>query len=69
MQQEFSERNLAERLWSLFEELLEFVIDAIAANGSMDITELKRSEEYQYVKEVFASSFLFEQLKSVNKCA
>jgi hypothetical protein len=69
IQQDICEKNLAERLWGLFEELLAFMIDVISSRGSMDITQLQQSEEYRYVKEVFASSFLFEQLDAVNKSA
>jgi hypothetical protein len=68
-QQDVCEKNLAERLWSLFEELLVVMIDAAAANGFMDVTLLKQSQEYDFVKEIFASSFLFEQMGSVNKPA
>jgi hypothetical protein len=63
------EKTLAERLWTLFEELLEFIISSITSHGSMDITILKLSEEYRYVKEIFTSSFLFEQIDSVDKSA
>jgi hypothetical protein len=68
-QQDVCEKNLAERLWALFEELLTYIVDVISSKGSMDITQLKQSEEYRYVKEIFASSFLFEQMSSVNKPA
>ena len=61
-QQEVCEKNLAERLWELFEELLAFIIDVISSHGAMDITQLKQSEEYRYVKDLFASSFLFNQM-------
>ncbi|MCL1873309.1 MAG: transposase [Clostridiales bacterium] len=67
--QDICEKTLAERLWELFEELLEFLIDIIASHGPMDITLLKQSEEYRYVKEVFASSFLFEQIAALDKSA
>jgi len=66
-QQDICEKNLAERLWDLFEELLAFIIEVIASHGVMDITMLRQSEEYRYVKEVFASSFLFNQLASLDK--
>ena len=68
-QQDVCEKNLAERLWDLFEELLEFMIQAIAANGPMDITQFRHSEEYAFVKELFESSFLFKQMGSVDKVA
>ena len=63
-QQDVCEKNLAERLWELFEELLAYIIDVISSHGVMDITQLKQSEEYRYVKELFASSFLFNQMDS-----
>ena len=65
-QQDICEKNLAERLWMLFEELLLFIINAISENGPMDVTMLTQSEEYNYVKELFASSFIFGQMQSVN---
>jgi hypothetical protein len=68
-QQDVCEKNLAERLWSLFEELLTLVIDIIASHGVVDVTMLKESEEYQYVKQVFSSSFLFEQMSTLDKAA
>jgi hypothetical protein len=68
-QQDICEKNLAERLWELFEELLAFIIDVIASRGTMDITLLKKSEEYCYVKSIFASSFLFDQMAVLNKSA
>ena len=68
-QQDVCEKNLAEKLWDLFEELLEFMIKAIASHGSMDITQFRHSEEYAFVKEIFTSSFLFKQIDSVNKCS
>ena len=68
-QQDIIEKNLAERLWILFEELLAFIIDTIAARSPLDVSMLKQSEEYHYVREIFASSFLFEQIGSFNKSA
>ena len=69
IQQDICEKTLAERLWALFEELLAVMIKVISANGAMDITFLQQTEEYRYVKEIFASSFLFEQMDMVNKSA
>ena len=68
-QQDICEKHLAQRLWALFEELLAFIVDAISAYGPMDVTMLMQSEEYAYAKELFASSFLFEQMVSLNKSA
>jgi hypothetical protein len=55
------EKTLAEKLWDMFEELLKFMIEAIAANGPMDITQLRHTQEYAFVKEIFESTFLFKQ--------
>ena len=68
-QQDVCEKNLAERLWTLFEELLAFMIQAIADHGPMDVTEFTKTEEYAFVKEIFESSFLFGQMKSVDNAA
>jgi IS4 transposase len=67
--QDICEKNLAERLWELFEELLSFMIKTISSNGAMDVTDLQQSEEYKYVKKIFASSFLFEQMAALDKAA
>lgn len=68
-QQDTCEKLLAERLWIVFEEMLALVIEAISTCGSMDVSELIKSEEFCLAKELFASSFLFEQLTSVNNIA
>jgi hypothetical protein len=68
-QQDVCEKNMAERLWALFEELLAFMIEAISAHDSMDIKGFTQSEEYVFVKEIFESSFLVRQMNSVNKAA
>ena len=67
--QDIIEKTLAERLWILFEELLQFIIDEISLNGSMDILLLRKTKEFQYIKEVFESSFLFDQFDSVKKAS
>ena len=64
---ELIEKNLAERLWELFEELLQVVITGIAKSGFVDILEFKNSAEYQYLKELFENSFLNNQLKSLEE--
>jgi len=69
MQQDVCEKNLAERLFDLFESLLELAIATIAENGGMDITALKSSAEYRFIKEMFSSSFLFGQMASVDNAA
>ena len=63
------EKNLAERLWELFDELLQVVITGIAKSGIVDILEFKNSVEYQYLKELFENSFLNNQLKNLEKAS
>lgn len=63
------EKNLAQRLWELFDELLQVVIDVIAKSGNVDITTFKNSPEYLYIKELFEASFLSNQMFEVNKSA
>ena len=69
IRQDVCEKNLAERLFELFEELIQWAITAIAENGVMDVSRFKASPEYQHVKEIFASSFLFDQMGSVDNAA
>jgi hypothetical protein len=64
---ELIEKNVAQRLWELFEELLQVVIDGIAKSGFVDILEFKNSDEYQYLKELFENSFLNNQLENLEK--
>lgn len=59
---ELMEKNVAQKLWELFEELLEVVITAISESDTIDIIEFKNSSEYQYLKELFEASFLGTQL-------
>lgn len=59
---EMVEKNLAERLWEMFDELLQVVITAIAESGTVDICAFKRSEEYEYIQTLFKESFLGNQL-------
>jgi len=66
---ELIEKNVAERLWELFEELLQTVINAIAESGALDIKEFRNSVEYQYLKGLFEDSFLNNQLKQLNNAA
>ena len=68
-QQDVCEKNMAEKLFALFEELLAVVIDAIASNGPMDITLFRQSEEHAFIKDIFDSSFLLRQIQSVDTCA
>lgn len=66
---EMMEKNIAERLWDLFEELLDIVIIAIAESGTIDIQTFKNSPEYEYIKELFEGSFLGNQLFDGDKAA
>jgi len=63
------EKSLAERLWELFDELLQVVITGIAKSGIVDILEFKNSAEYQYLRELFENSFLNNQLKNLEKAS
>lgn len=56
------EKNLAERLWEMLEELMEIVIVAISESGVVDLKSLQESEEYAYIKDLFEASFLGNQL-------
>ena len=51
------EKNLAERLWALFEELLDAVVHAIAESGAVDLSQFRRSPEYAALKTLFEESF------------
>ncbi|MCL4318785.1 MAG: transposase, partial [Firmicutes bacterium] len=61
MADELVEKNLAERLWALFEELLDAVVHAIADSGAVDLPQFKRSPEYATLKTLFEESFLGHQ--------
>ena len=61
------EKNVAERLWELFDDLLQVVITSIAKSGLVNILEFKDSVEYKYLKELFEDSFLNNQLKALEK--
>ena len=66
---EWMEKNLAQRLWEWFEDLLQVVIDPIAASGTVDISQFKNSTEYEALKGLFEESFLSNQLLEFNKSA
>ena len=66
---ELVEKNLAERLWALFEELLEAVVRSIADSGAVDLPEFKRSPDYATLKALFEESFLGHQLQALDKTA
>ncbi len=59
---ELMEKNVAQRLWELFDELLQVVITDISESGTIDINAFKDSSEYQYIRELFKESFLANQL-------
>jgi len=66
---ELIEKNVAERLWELFDELLQVVISSIAKSGLLDILEFRNSVEYEYLKELFENSFLNNQLKALENAS
>lgn len=66
---ELVEKNLAERLWALFEELLEAVIRSIADSGAVDLRQFKRSPECAMLEALFEESFLGHQLQSLDQTA
>ena len=63
------EKNLAQRLWDMFDELLQVVINVITKSGSVDISAFRNSPEYLYIKELFEASFLENQIFGINKSA
>ncbi len=69
MAAELVEKNLAERLWALFEELLEAVVRAIADSGTVDLRQFKRSPDYAILKTLFEESFLGHQLQALDKAS
>ncbi len=66
---ELVEKNLAERLWALFEELLEAVVVAIADSDTVDLRQFKRSPDYAILKTLFEESFLGHQLQALDKAS
>lgn len=64
---EVMEKNVAERLWGMFNELLQLIMDSMANQGFVDILEFKSSVEYLYIKELFEQSFLNNQLQFLEK--
>jgi hypothetical protein len=66
---ELVEKNLAQRLWALFEELLQVVVTAIAESGSVDLVQFQHSPEYAALQAMFEASFLGNQLQAFNKSA
>lgn len=63
------EKNLAERLWDLFEELLQVVMTRMVKHGFVDLLEFRNSVEFQCLKELFEDSFLHKQMKAIEKAS
>nr|WP_148436705.1 hypothetical protein [Gracilibacillus timonensis] len=64
-----TQKNIAEQLWEMFDELLDVVIAAISESGSIDIKTFKKSPEYKYLEDLFEASFLGNQLFGKNNAA
>ncbi len=60
---ELVEKNLADRLWALFEELLDAVIRSVANSDAVDLQQFKRSPEYAMRKALSEESFLGHPLQ------
>ena len=60
---------MAEKLWDVFEELLDMMINAISDHGTMDVSQIKQSAEYGFIKDFFESTFLFRQIVSIDKAS
>ena len=63
------ERNMAERLWDLFEDLLMTVIKIMSESGPVDFALFKDSPEYQILRALFDESFLSKQVRSLDNVA
>ena len=61
------EKTLAERLWALFIEILMFVIDTVVSAGDLELSKFKQTKEFQMINDIFASSFLSNQLQELIK--
>lgn len=69
LKDDINEKTVAERLWIIFEELIDIIINSISKSGVVDISLFKQSKEYKEVKEVFESSFLSTQIFELTKSA
>ena len=67
--QDVCQKNMAERLWELFEDFLLTVINIMSRSGAVDITLFKDSPEYKYLKGLFEDSFLGNQLLSIDNAS
>jgi hypothetical protein len=63
---ELREKNVAERLWALFEDLLQAVLSSVAESGPMDLQQFQQSPQYAALKERFEKSFLGNPLRSLD---
>ena len=58
------ERNLAERLWEMFDELIQIVIVAISESGVVDLNHLKNQRNIRtlktYLRHPFREPVIFE---------
>jgi hypothetical protein len=69
MKDELIEKNLVERLWIIFEELIETVLREISRSSSVDMKKFKDSREYRFMKDLFESSFLGNQIRNLDNAA
>jgi hypothetical protein len=67
--EDLTEKNLAERLWALFEELLQLILDKIGFKQDLELNKLLQTPEFLMVKQMFSSSFLSNQLADLCKPA
>lgn len=64
--EDIREKNLAQRIWELFEELIDIIIVAISESGIVDIKLFKKCPEYKYIKELFEKSFLSNDILTLS---
>lgn len=67
--EDLQEKNLATRLWELFKELINVVLETIEANGNLNLSEFMKTQEFKRVEEEFKNSFLSSQILEFNKAA
>jgi len=63
---ELREKNVAERLWALFEDLLQAVLSSVAESGPMDLQQFQQSPQWVALKELFEKSFLGNPLQGLD---
>lgn len=66
IKEDICEKNIGQRLWEMFDELIQVIIETIAESGVVDITSFRKSPEYQYLKSIFQESFLSNQILGIN---